>query len=179
MNSHNLNIHHSQSGRPAEVTALDHHIALWENIISNIEKLSSQLQFNKNCSSSTQSQQIEELTWKNDYLHQKLSSENSLCNDHITCQNSVSIESSLRGFAEAISMSDRVRETSTEVLRNWSQWWGCEGDSYLEIVCLSKFLWYLHQYKLYKFLSSSSKLLKFLKMLVSLILSTRCTILSL
>ncbi len=108
-----------------------------------------------------------------------LSSENSLCNDHITCQNSVSIESSLRGFAEAISMSDRVRETSTEVLRNWSQWWGCEGDSYLEIVCLSKFLWYLHQYKLYKFLSSSSKLLKFLKMLVSLILSTRCTILSL
>ncbi len=68
---------------------------------------------------------------------------------------------------------------STRVLRTWSWWWECEDDSYLEIVCLSKFLQYLHQYKLYKFLFFSSKLLKFLKMLISSILSTRCTILSL
>jgi hypothetical protein len=50
---------------------------------------------------------------------------------------------------------------------------------------LSKFMYtsklsqHLHQYKLYKFSSFSSMLLKFPKMLASLILSTRCTTLSL
>jgi len=46
MNLHNLNVHHSQLSRPAEVTVLNHHIALQEDMTSNIEKLLSQLQLN-------------------------------------------------------------------------------------------------------------------------------------
>ncbi len=72
MDSRYPNIRHPQSGRPAEVTALNHHIASRGGMTSMIEKLPSQLQLNKNGSSPTQSQRIEELTRKNGYLHQKL-----------------------------------------------------------------------------------------------------------
>lgn len=65
-------IRHPRSGRPAEITALDHHIAARGGTTSNVEKLPSQLQFNKNRSPPTRCQQFEELTRENGYLHQEL-----------------------------------------------------------------------------------------------------------
>ena len=60
------------SGRPAEVTALDHHIATHGGTTSNIEKLPSRLQFSKTHPPRTQSERIEELVHENSYLHQEI-----------------------------------------------------------------------------------------------------------
>jgi len=72
MDSRYPNIRHPRSGRPAEVTALDHHIASRGGMTSTIEKLPSQLQLNKNRSPPTRSKRIEELTRENGYLRQEL-----------------------------------------------------------------------------------------------------------
>ena len=72
MDSRYPKIRHPRSGRPAEVTALNHHIASRGGMTSNIEKLPNQLQLNKHRSSPSQSQRIEELTRENGYLRQEL-----------------------------------------------------------------------------------------------------------
>ena len=60
------------SGRPAEVTALDHHIATHGGTTFNIEKLLSRLQFSKTHPPQTQSKRIEELVRENSYLRQEI-----------------------------------------------------------------------------------------------------------
>jgi len=65
--------------RPAEVTALDHHIAMHSDTIFNIKKLLSQLQFSKTYLLQTQSKQIKELICKNSYLQQKIALYQKTC----------------------------------------------------------------------------------------------------
>lgn len=72
MDSQHLNIHRPRSGRPTEVTALDHHIASLRGMASSIERLPSQQQLYKTRPPPTQSQRIEELTRENGYLRQEL-----------------------------------------------------------------------------------------------------------
>ena len=59
-------------GRPAEVTALDHHIASRGGTTSKIEKLPSQIQLSKCRSPLNRGERIEELTRENGYLRQEL-----------------------------------------------------------------------------------------------------------